>query len=186
MVSSPKTHPNIHISPWLPLVLLCYAWLDPAGSFLPFLLAAGIHELGHLAAIVLCGGRILSLRLGLGGACMAVSPMSWQREALCALAGPLAGLTLALWWPVWPAVGFWAMIHSLWNLLPAQPLDGGRALEALLLPRMPAARVLAITTRCTQATIVALLAAGGWAMVQWGLGFWCLLPGAILMCRNTC
>lgn len=174
----------ITVSPWLPVGLVVYAWLDPAGSFWPFLLAAAVHELGHLAAVVLCGGDILSLRLGLGGACMALTPLSWGRECLCALAGPAAGLVLGLWWPVWPALGFWAMIHSFWNLLPAQPLDGGRALEALLLARLPAHRALTITRLCTGLTIACLLTLGLWAWLRFDLGIWCLLPGGLLLARN--
>ena len=55
------------------------------------LLAALCHELGHILAVKLTGGRVLAIRLRAGGARIETAPMSPGRTAFCALAGPAAG-----------------------------------------------------------------------------------------------
>ena len=51
---------------WLLAALV--AFLDQSGIGMLFLLAASIHEVGHAAAVWLCSGQLLTLRLtALGG-----------------------------------------------------------------------------------------------------------------------
>mgnify|MGYP004610540773 CR=1 FL=1 len=114
------------------LALLCY--LAPLRTVGAFLLAMTIHELGHMGAIALCGGRLRGLCLGARGAVIAVEGLSSRQELLCALAGPGAGLLLPAFGRWLPMTALMALGHSLYNLLPVYPLDGGRALYCALSP----------------------------------------------------
>jgi stage IV sporulation protein FB len=100
-----------------------------------------IHELGHYAALRLCGGELGSVRIGLTGVAMEYSGLGYGGEVITALSGPMAGVALAA-----AAAAFGrifgvdaayrlaglSLIFSLFNLLPLFPLDGGRALFCAL------------------------------------------------------
>jgi len=112
-------------------------FFDASGWFAAVLPAVICHELGHWAALRICGAKVRRIRLEVSGLCMETAPLPfvWQ-EAFCAAAGPAAGL---LW--ILPALwigGSWgcksasaALWINLFNLLPALPLDGGRILLAV-------------------------------------------------------
>lgn len=107
----------------LTLLILPIKWIFAA------LAAAIIHELFHVAAVAVCGGKISILELGGSGAIMESTPMSRGKELFCTMSGPLGGLAL-LFFARWiPRVAVCAAFHSLYNLLPVYPLDGGRALR---------------------------------------------------------
>ena len=115
--------------------LLVMAWLNycDTQNLLPAVLcAATAHELGHLVAIYALGGRVVRLRLTAAGAELRLGrTMSYGRELLCALAGPLVNLLLAfgaaqLRWLVFAGLN---LALALFNLLPLSVLDGGRALS---------------------------------------------------------
>ena len=101
---------------------------------LPALLSAAlIHELGHITLLKLCGVKLIELKLEFFGLCLITTPPTSRAwEALCALSGPFAGL---LWAAVIhrhsPLAAAFSLLLSVYNLLPALPLDGGRALLAL-------------------------------------------------------
>lgn len=123
------------------LMLLTAAWLlDRDGVFAVCFAAAGLHELGHLAAIRLCGGTVRRITLDLDGGCIRHGALSPRGEAVTALAGPAVNFAAALVCAVLPAalaserlVLFAGanMALGLYNLLPVRPLDGGRFWEIL-------------------------------------------------------
>ena len=119
-------------------VLLALAVLVlPIRWLLAAMTAAVCHELFHIAAVYLCGGSISGLIIGGNGAVMDAQPMSKGRELICSLAGPVGGLLLLLFVRWIPRIAICAAFHSLYNLLPIYPLDGGRALRCaaeLVLP----------------------------------------------------
>ncbi len=127
---------KLHLSPWVPAALCLAYHFFPEGAFLPFLIATCVHELGHIIPIVLVGGSIRSMRLSLRGAVLETEGLSDRQEAVCAIAGPLAGLVLVLFYKAHPWLAFWGITQSLVNLFPVYPLDGGRAL-ACILPYLP-------------------------------------------------
>lgn len=114
--------------------------IDSDGVFTMALIAATVHELGHLIAIKLCGAKIMRIYLGAFGAKieMKLYPIiSYKREIIIALAGPLAG---AIFGAVLSFAGQYTLAGmslalTVFNLIPALPLDGGRAVgfTALLL-----------------------------------------------------
>jgi len=109
-----------------------------------------IHELFHVACIRLLGLRIRSLRAELRGLCIEYGGYTGAvGHAITAAAGPIGGLMYALaaaaagertgsqWLFLSGGV---SLMLSLFNMLPALPLDGGRVLlsltEALLGPKL--------------------------------------------------
>ncbi len=158
----------LSISPWLIPVVALAAYVGQGLLFCTWMLVILAHELAHVAAARLLGAAVARVRVQPFG-CEAEleSPMCLApgTEALIALAGPACNLLAAM------AV---ALCHQLWgldpewvrrlltanlalcglNLLPALPLDGGRILRALLVPRLGYARA---TRRVAGAGIAAAL-----------------------------
>lgn len=159
------------------LVLTALYCLGSPGNIAAVLLPALAHECGHLLALWLLGLPVRAFRVELRGLCIeyggSPGPLS---TALTAAAGPLAGLGYALaaahygaalgsdWLSLTAGV---SLLLSLFNLLPALPLDGGVLSLALLqgvLGEKRAQRAL---------DVLGLLVAAGLL----GLGFAVLLRG---------
>lgn len=102
----------------------------------PWLLAAGIsgafHEICHIAAIYLIGGKVQKITVGLGKTVIDTHFHNAFSEMLCALAGPAGSLFLVLFSRQFPRLALCGMIQGLFNLLPIAPMDGGRILRCLL------------------------------------------------------
>ena len=78
------------------LVLMAALWCADESGVLPiFLLAAAVHECGHLFVIRLSGGTVHALCLTACGAVLRCSlpPSPFSRAAIC-LAGPAASFAL--------------------------------------------------------------------------------------------
>lgn len=111
---------------------------------LPFLLAALLHEGGHLLACRLLGVPIRFFRPTVAGAVIGYDPsaVSYTREAMIAAAGPLSNLAgFLLCFPGQCSrgralFGIACLSLSLFNLLPVQKLDGGVILSDLLIFRL--------------------------------------------------
>lgn len=108
------------------LLMLPLPWLLSA------VLAAVIHELSHMAAVLLLGGKIVAFRIGAGGAQIEAGLSGWGRNCLAILAGPAGSLLLVVLCHWLPGVSVCGFLQGLYNLLPIRPLDGGRALEIIL------------------------------------------------------
>ena len=103
--------------------------LFPVRFLLGVVLAAFIHETGHILAIRLTGGRILSVQLHAFGARIEAVPMEPGRAAICALAGPAAGALTLFAWRWFPELTLAGLVQTAFNLLPIYPLDGGRVVR---------------------------------------------------------
>lgn len=164
------------------LIFALAYFFDGSGMLASLLPAAAVHEAGHVAALLLFGARIRRLRLDIFGLRLDYSGRLGRAASLCAaLAGPAAGLMYAF--PAMRAAGQGlkmsgaiSLLLSGFNLLPALPLDGGRALALLCGAR---------TVRtCSHVTALLLMAAGLWALFEYGslsllvMGGWLLVYNA--------
>lgn len=96
-------------------------------------LAVTVHELGHVAALLLCGTELYGLRMEACGLALCCAPPEGAaRTIVTALAGPAAGVGLFC---ILRGIGSLegaelSLLYTCVNLLPVLPLDGGRALQA--------------------------------------------------------
>jgi membrane-associated protease RseP (regulator of RpoE activity) len=148
------------------------------------------HELGHALAISKLVKEDTVIVIGFGGATFHNYIRAPGKQLLVSLAGPFAGLlTGCVAWavahytvtgsPGWPPYGFpvgdsiwlhslryflWASLYwSLFNLVPAIPLDGGHALRAGLLVLGVKARPARRFTRILSVALAVGL--GGYAVL---------------------
>ncbi len=166
--------------------LLLAAWLIwlPVRFWLGALFAAGIHELGHLLAVYLCGGQVIHMEIGLGGARMDSTPVTSGKGMVCALAGPAASFSLLVLTNIWPEAALCALLQGCYNLLPLWPLDGGRAVRYLL----PGAFCAGLE----MFTLIFLWGLALWLSVQMNLGWLPLIFPLFLVlqrklaCKESC
>ena len=109
---------------WIVLGLMVL--LFPLRFLVGVLLAAVIHELGHLTAIRLTCGRVRGIWLHAGGARIETAPMEPGQAILCALAGPGAGALTVFAWRWFPELAVAGLVQTVFNLIPIYPLDGGQ------------------------------------------------------------
>ena len=132
---------RVDISAGAILLLSVIYFFGGMTSLVALTLAVLVHELGHIAAIVLCGGRVHRLKVTLSGLCISCSGvMGTEKSVICLCAGPASGFALAYAASylgnlsqnllLIKTAGF-SLVLSVYNSLPALPLDGGRALECL-------------------------------------------------------
>ncbi len=120
-------------------VFFCFC---PTALISVMLSAALVHEAGHLLTIRLLGAKITSFTLTPLGADISIDRMrlSYGKEFLVFLAGGLFNLMCAavclLYAETSPTASylmFANLLYAVFNLLPVRGLDGGGALEDVLL-----------------------------------------------------
>ncbi len=158
----------------LPALLMPFlaAKLGMRADLLPMAIALSAHELAHLLAARLAGVKIAEIQLlPFGGSAKMENPyrIPPARLVAVALAGPAANLVLIV---LCAALTQWGLVQAssakalfqmnltlmLFNLLPALPLDGGRALYALLQHPLGEIRALRLGIWLGRALAAALIA----------------------------
>ena len=172
------------------LLLAAFTLLSGWEWLLASLLAAAVHEAGHLLTLRFFGAGRGCLRVDAAG-------FSWERrgrllsygeELLAILAGPLANIVFALLLSVFSGETGWQqgfflagtqLVLGLFNLLPVLPLDGAQALELFLSwlsEPFFAARVAEVVSLLS---VGMLLASAVWFLAFTGTGF--LLAGSLAL-----
>ncbi len=151
---------RVRVSPGFPVLLCLLLCLEGFGLVLPFLLAAALHEAGHLLALALLGIPVCGLELRASGAVIRADLKGQLREAWALLAGPAVNLLLAgACFRLWPLLSFCSLVLGCCNLLPISALDGGR-LCALLLPALFGRVGYMLCKLLHYGTLLAVVAAG--------------------------
>ena len=122
----------IKIQPELLLFTACLFLILPLDWILSAWIAAIIHELWHIGAVYILKGKIFRLKISSSGCILDTDAMGEWQQFLCILAGPFGSLILLLFCQIIPKIAICGFIHGLYNLLPVEPLDGGRMLRILL------------------------------------------------------
>lgn len=124
-------------------VLTIGLFLDRNGMIGYGILAALLHECGHLCMILLCGRKIKGIRLAVFGAEIQQSQegsFGFQKDILVSAAGPAINLIvgLLLFFVEGADSSFmWANLFlGIANLIPAAALDGGEIVYSLLCLRL--------------------------------------------------
>ena len=126
---------KIHMTPLAAVSFLGMLILDKTGIGVASLLAAGLHECGHLLAARQMKIPLRALRLDFLGARIEVGNrmLSYGEEWLLAAAGPMFSLVGAVMaTPLWSVSRFFcvfsiaSLLLGLLNLLPVKTFDGDR------------------------------------------------------------
>lgn len=176
------------------LVLACVYFFGGITSLAALLAAIFVHEAGHAAAIVMCGGRVRGVYADSSGLCMSKSgAYGTASELITLLAGPVAGLALALLCAHigqrWSNVFFlrtagMSLLLTVYNILPALPLDGGRTLMCVLNALFGAEKVESIMFFISLAVGLAL-AVLGMRSADTGLGAALIAAGVWVLIAQT-
>ena len=161
----------------------------PVPWLIGWVLAAILHELGHLLALYIFRIKIYSLQLSVLGAKIVTEAISPFQEAICAFSGPAIGLLSLVFMKSFPYAALAAVIQSTYNLIPIYPLDGGRVMLALLNCFLPSRIAVKISNFVSYAVILAITILGAWVSYRYRLGFWSIwYPFAaiiLIMRKNT-
>ena len=145
--------------------------------------AALVHELSHVLAVLIMGGRIESLRVSERGAVMDAMPMASGRELICILAGPAGSLGLMAFCECFPKTAFCGLVHGAYNLLPIYPLDGGQALKCMLDMACSPQQSETWCGRISAGTVlIAVILLVFWG-IRWNLGLFPLLAAGLVIHR---
>lgn len=123
---------TVRISPGFFLSLAVGLLVFPIPWLLAWLTAATIHELCHLLALGLLKCPVYEIRIGAFGTKIYGQIPMGLKGFICALSGPIGGLMLIPLLRIAPRLVLCALFQSVYNLIPIYPLDGGRALMAVL------------------------------------------------------
>ena len=129
--------PKVSVSPTFLISVAVHLWFGLSAWLKDLLLAALLHELGHMVALWYYGVPIRDIRLTSLGAVMRVGAISCRAELVSAAAGPVVNALLAAAFiRPFPIFGLCNLGLFLFNILPLYPLDGGRMLRAVLQRRL--------------------------------------------------
>ena len=99
------------------------------------LLSSFLHETGHIISAKLCGARIASVTLGIGGAEIKMHGItSYRDDAVISSGGIVCNLLFFALFST-HSFGIHNLIYALLNGLPVCGLDGGRVLRSVLMMR---------------------------------------------------
>ena len=184
---------GVHASWSFFLLVLLAAVISPAEIVVSVLLAAALHECGHLLALRAYRVPVEGLRLSALGAVLyarGARRLSYGRELIVTLAGCgmnifcgvlTALLALRLSWVEGFVLAGAHILLAAFNLLPIPPLDGARALyliAAFFLGPLAGERIAAVTGLVCS---LALAGAGVYVTAETGGGALFLLASLALL-----
>ena len=185
---------RLHLSV-VALMLALAVWRQ-AGRAVVLFASVLLHELAHAACARRLGVRVYEVELlPFGGVAHLDEPamVPPAREVGVALAGPaanglLAAVGMALLALQLPATAAWPVERwtadqvalAVFNLLPVFPLDGGRVVRALLVPRMGFHRASHAAVHLGRWAGMIMAAAGALSYLFGGGGLWAAVMGVLV------
>ncbi len=158
-----------------PAMVVVLLTLDTGGMALWCLAASAMHEMGHFAALLLCGGRPALIAVGIFGVRVEQdrhAPLGYGKNLVVSLTGPAVNALSCLLLLLCGAADTAPfMVHgtmAMMNLLPVEPLDGGQALFCALAPHMDEPKAERIVLAVSVLTILPLAAAGFYVLLRSG------------------
>ena len=170
-------------SPGVCILLAVLCLTVPSDWIAAAFFAALVHEVCHILAVFLTGGRIESMMISERGAVMDAAPMTSGRELICILAGPAGSLGLMAFCRYFPKTALCGLVQGAYNLLPIYPLDGGQAVSCILdmicLPLKSEKWCGRISAGSVFMAVIVLVFCG----FRWNLGLFPLLAAGLLVHR---
>lgn len=164
-------------------VICLFAWVDWRFC-LRFLVCALWHEMGHLAVMKLCRVPVEGVFLTAAGAVIETVFQDDKKEFLCAAAGPAAGVLLGcVLLRIYPVMAMVSLLLSVVNLLPLDPLDGGRMLRTGLSIWLPEERVAGILRFVSGMVCCVLMVLACWGTICLQMGLWPIFAALVLLWR---
>ena len=142
-MQSGRRKPAVSISVPFLCGLILFLLFDRTGLGGQMVLAALVHELGHLVAMAALGEQPQSIVFGGFGVRMERrrgTRLPYQKEIWIYGAGPAVNLLVALLFFSYPQIRRVHLLLGLFNLLPMGVLDGGQILRCILQKKMEMAR----------------------------------------------
>lgn len=170
------------LSPLFIITIVSFILIDGTFYALYAVLCAFLHELGHIIAIKIMGGKVGALKVhGFGIQISGNLELDYKREAISALMGPCASLLAGLVFILLSRLGMYTQLVVFLamsnlclfavNILPIYPLDGGRCLYCILAGRLEQGRASLITKVVSVVFVIPLLIAAVYLVVQTGYNF---------------
>ena len=168
---------KITVSPGFFISIAVSFMIIPIPWVVSWIAAAAFHEFFHILALNLCGYPVYAVQIGATGAKIDSNLQPGYKMALCAMAGPLAGLFLLLFIRSFPKIAICGIVQSIGNLIPLLPLDGGRVVYGVMYRVFPddtAEKIVKIMEFCV---CVILIVAGIYCIFRLKFG---ILPLAVV------
>lgn len=175
---------RLRLSLLFPASVIVILSLDDSGVAALCLLAALIHEGGHVAAMLLLHDTPSCITLGVFGMRVERRPNSvcgYSARCIVSLAGPLANAACAVL-----LTGEAALVHAVlavFHILPVISLDGGEALYALLCRYLTEERADRVLLICSSALLFPIAVLGFLLMLGGNGNFSLLLLSIYLILR---
>lgn len=180
MLRNQNSKPFVHVSGAFYLYLAVLLLALPLRWVIAFLLCAATHELFHLLVASVLGVQIGQIEIAPGGARIHAQPVTHFQELLCALAGPVGGLLPITLLRIFPEAALWAVLLTVYNMLPIYPSDGGRVLRSTLYMLFPTQFACRLGNAVEWAVRIGMILLGIYAAFVLRLGSMaliiCLLP----------
>lgn len=178
---------RLRLSLLFPAMLAVLLTLDSSGMSAWCVAASVMHEMGHFAALLAFGVQPARICVGIFGVRVEQNPrapLSYSRNLVVSLAGPLVNLLTFLILIGGGGMPAAAMVHAVlafFNLMPVEPLDGGQALYCALALHMEAERAEKAVLAVSVITLLPLAAAGFYTLIASGYNF-SLLAVSVYLC----